>query len=68
MGTRSLRRILAVGTSASLALMTGLAALGAPQYGPGVTDTEIRIGQTMPYRAAIGARGDDREDDADLFR
>src|SRR5438034_9133311 len=25
------------------------AATAAKQYGPGVTDTEIKIGQTMPY-------------------
>ena len=57
MGTRSLRRILAAGACASLVLMTGVAALGAPQYGPGVTDTEIRLGQTMPYSGPLSAQG-----------
>lgn len=28
-------------------------ALARPQYGPGVTDTEIKLGQTMPYSGAI---------------
>ncbi|MGI4813893.1 MAG: ABC transporter substrate-binding protein [Janthinobacterium lividum] len=34
---------------------TSGAALAAKQYGPGVTDTEIKIGQTMPYSGAMSA-------------
>ena len=40
----------------------GLAAVGRPalaqnKYGPGVTDTEIKIGQTMPYSGNASAYG-----------
>ncbi len=46
--------------AASLAL--GLATLGAPvaaqkKYDPGATDTEIKIGQTMPYSGPASAYG-----------
>jgi ABC-type branched-subunit amino acid transport system substrate-binding protein len=34
-----------------------LAADAGRQYGPGVSDTEIRIGQTMPYSGAYSAAG-----------
>jgi branched-chain amino acid transport system substrate-binding protein len=33
------------------------AATAAKQYGPGVTDTEIKIGQTMPYSGPASAYG-----------
>src|SRR6185436_1732162 len=55
MKIRTLIGILAGGITASLALVTGGA--GAAQYGPGVTDTEIKIGQTMPYSGPISAQG-----------
>lgn len=41
-------------------LLMGLVAADVPaqkQYGPGVTDTEIRIGQTMPYSGPLSAYG-----------
>ncbi len=39
-----------------------LAAAAAPlhaekKYGPGVTDTEVKIGQTMPYSGPASAYG-----------
>ncbi len=34
-----------------------LAADVGRKYGPGVSDTEIRIGQTMPYSGAYSAAG-----------
>jgi ABC-type branched-subunit amino acid transport system substrate-binding protein len=37
-----------------LALATGTA-LAAKKYGPGVTDTEIKLGQTMPYSGPASA-------------
>ena len=45
-----------------LALITGLslasgAAIAQKKYGPGVTDTEIKIGQTMPYSGPASAYG-----------
>jgi branched-chain amino acid transport system substrate-binding protein len=39
-----------------LALAGGLA-LAAGQYGPGVSDTEIKIGNTMPYSGPASAYG-----------
>jgi branched-chain amino acid transport system substrate-binding protein len=47
-------------TPAALALGVALSsgmALAAKQYGPGVTDTEIKIGQTMPYSGPASAYG-----------
>src|SRR5690242_11421155 len=38
-------------------LCAGRAALAQKQYGPGVTDTEIKIGQTMPYSGPASAYG-----------
>src|SRR5258708_33604274 len=47
-------------------LITGLSALGAAaalagdkRYAPGITDTEIKIGQTMPHSGAAPAWGAD---------
>ena len=41
---------------ASLVLASGLA-FGAGQYGPGASDTEIKIGNTMPYSGPTPAYG-----------
>src|SRR4029077_12675815 len=43
-----------------LLVLAGLAALSheasaAKQYGPGVTDSEIKVGQTMPYSGPVSA-------------
>jgi len=43
-------------SAAGLALVGGIA-LAAGQYGPGVTDTEIKIGNTMPYSGPASAYG-----------
>jgi branched-chain amino acid transport system substrate-binding protein len=40
-----------------LALATASAAVAETKYGPGVTDTEIKIGQTMPYSGPNSALG-----------
>ncbi len=42
--------------AASVLLACGLA-LAAGQYGPGASDTEIKIGQTMPYSGPASAYG-----------
>ena len=42
--------------AASLLLAGGLA-LAAGQYGPGASDTEIKIGNTMPYSGPASAYG-----------
>ncbi|HEY5931032.1 MAG TPA: ABC transporter substrate-binding protein, partial [Burkholderiales bacterium] len=41
----------------ALAVLAPQAALAEKTYGPGVTDTEIRIGQTMPYSGPLSAFG-----------
>ena len=52
-----MRRITATGfAAATLVLASGLA-FAAGQYGPGVTDTEIKIGNTMPYSGPASAYG-----------
>jgi ABC-type branched-subunit amino acid transport system substrate-binding protein len=38
-------------------VMTASSALAEKQYGPGVTDTEIKIGNTMPYSGPVSAAG-----------
>jgi branched-chain amino acid transport system substrate-binding protein len=50
------RAIVTALSAASLVLASGLA-LAAGQYGPGVTDTEIKIGNTMPYSGPASAYG-----------
>jgi branched-chain amino acid transport system substrate-binding protein len=39
----------------STLLLAGSAVAGEKQYGPGVTDTEIKIGQTVPYSGPASA-------------
>ena len=51
-----------IGRVAVVALLAGLLiaagpAVGEKKYGPGVTDTEIKIGQTMPYSGPVSAYG-----------
>ena len=50
------RTIVLALSGASLVLAGGLA-LAAGQYGPGVSDTEIKLGNTMPYSGPASAYG-----------
>ncbi len=52
---------------ASLALSSP-AALAQKKYGPGVTDTEIKIGQTMPYSGPASAYGTIGKAEAAYFK
>ena len=53
----TMRQTLPTGLAAAgLVLAAGLA-LAAGQYGPGATDTEIKIGNTMPYSGPASAYG-----------
>ncbi|HEX4987105.1 MAG TPA: ABC transporter substrate-binding protein [Burkholderiales bacterium] len=54
MGGRAPR---AAAAAAALALWMATPAGAAKSYGPGVSDTEIRIGQTMPYSGPLSAFG-----------
>src|SRR4249919_2110347 len=40
-----------------LLLAIALPVLAEKKYGPGVTDTEIKLGQTMPYSGPLSAFG-----------
>lgn len=51
---RLLSRILSIPVLAALVLVAP-SALAQKKYGPGVTDTEIKIGQTMPYSGPVSA-------------
>ena len=50
--TKSLRVFLC-----SVLMLASFSALAGQQYGPGVNDTEIRIGQTMAYSGLLSALG-----------
>ena len=53
----TINRTFATGLSAAgLILISGLAVAGS-QNAPGVTDTEIKVGQTMPYSGPASAWG-----------
>jgi branched-chain amino acid transport system substrate-binding protein len=43
--------------SMAIAALVSTAAIGQNTYAPGITDTEITIGQTMPYSGAVSAWG-----------
>jgi branched-chain amino acid transport system substrate-binding protein len=51
------KRTIASGLAAAGLLLAGGLALAAGQYGPGASDTEIKIGNTMPYSGPASAYG-----------
>ncbi|MGA7984607.1 MAG: ABC transporter substrate-binding protein [Burkholderiales bacterium] len=53
----SFKKLLAPAAIATAFALTAAPALAAKHYGPGVTDTEIKIGQTMPYSGPASAYG-----------
>ena len=52
-----MKRIIAAGLSASGLLFATVLASAAGQYGPGASDTEVKIGNTMPYSGPASAYG-----------
>lgn len=48
-------RSLIVAALAASALMSGGAAFAQKQYGPGASDTEIKIGNFVPYSGGASA-------------
>jgi branched-chain amino acid transport system substrate-binding protein len=52
-------RLAAILVAALLTVPASVAQAGDKHYAPGVTDTEIKIGQTMPYSGAASAWGAD---------
>jgi branched-chain amino acid transport system substrate-binding protein len=55
-----------VGASAAIVLV-GCLAYAAGQYGPGVSDTEIKIGNTMPYSGPVSSYGTEGMAEAGYF-
>ena len=53
----TMERIIAAGLSASGLLFATVLASAAGQYGPGASDTEVKIGNTMPYSGPASAYG-----------
>jgi branched-chain amino acid transport system substrate-binding protein len=51
------RRITASAVTTAAFVLAGGLALAAGQYGPGASDTEIKIGNTMPYSGPASAYG-----------
>jgi ABC-type branched-subunit amino acid transport system substrate-binding protein len=49
-------KTIAIVTAATLAMMAGPAS-AQKQYGPGASDTEIKIGNTVPYSGPVSAYG-----------
>ena len=51
------RRLIMTGLSAASLILAGSVAFAGGPYGPGVSDSEIKIGQTMPYSGPASAYG-----------
>ena len=51
------RPIMLSGLAAAGVILAGTLAFAAGQYGPGASDTEIKIGNTMPYSGPASAYG-----------
>jgi len=51
------RHAMVAGWAAAVLVAAGGLALAAGQYGPGASDTEIKIGNTMPYSGPASAYG-----------
>ena len=50
-------RAMTIGLSAATIVFISILAASAGQYGPGVSDTEIKIGNTMPYSGPASGLG-----------
>ena len=51
------RRLVTIAGLTAAAMLAATAAQAQKQYGPGVTDTEIKIGNIMPYSGPASAYG-----------
>jgi branched-chain amino acid transport system substrate-binding protein len=58
---------IAIGLSAAGLLLAGSVTWAAGQYGPGVTDTEIKLGSTMPYSGPASSYGTIGKSEAAYF-
>ena len=53
----TMKRIIVTGLSATGLLFATVLATAAGEYGPGASDTEVKIGNTMPYSGPASAYG-----------
>ena len=53
----TMKRIIVAGLSATGLLFATVLASTAGEYGPGASDTEVKIGNTMPYSGPASAYG-----------
>jgi len=63
----TMKRTIVAGLSAAGLILAGGLALAAGQYGPGVTDTEIKLGSTMPYSGPASSYGTIGKSEAAYF-
>jgi ABC-type branched-subunit amino acid transport system substrate-binding protein len=65
--TMRLNRAIFTGLAAACLVLEAGLAFAAGQYGPGVSDTEIKIGNTMPYSGPASSYGAIGQSDAAYF-
>jgi branched-chain amino acid transport system substrate-binding protein len=53
----TMKRTIVMGLSVAALILAGGVALAAGQYGPGVSDTEIKLGNTNPYSGPASSYG-----------
>jgi branched-chain amino acid transport system substrate-binding protein len=63
----TMKRTIVTGLSAAGLILAGSLAFAAGQYGPGVTDTEIKLGSTMPYSGPASSYGTIGKSEAAYF-
>ena len=63
----TMKRTIVTGLSAVGLILAGGLAFAAGQYGPGVTDTEIKLGSTMPYSGPASSYGTIGKSEAAYF-
>ena len=64
----SLKHLLAAGTATVVVALATSSAWAQKKYDPGATDTEIKIGQTMPYSGPASAYGTIGKAEAAYFK
>jgi len=64
----SRRHLVALGFAVAYCALNSTSLLAETRYGPGVTDREIKIGQTMPYSGPLSSAGSIGRAEAAYFR
>ena len=62
------KKLTILSAALSVVAASGDVALAQKKYDAGATDTEIKIGNTMPYSGPASAYGIDRQDRGRLFQ